>query len=251
MEFNLQELYEFANVSSPGGNHYTVEETNRIWNTDKGKELMKLCDPNSFAHHFLMIKIYGNMAQRYSGVIDTADYETLNNLYEFMSQAKLPNGYKFYTIYDGGYKLVLRKDSEPLKNMDVRTGVEHYGDIPDSVHRPPYHLKTKVVSENLTITLEEFERKKKNKEIMDKAIDKLYQFRHSIQEKNVQTFLNKITNYDRHQLLDIVDHIYDNSEELDYEEDYQEYSEKTLLNIIKFELEHSYYDWVRNIIMKF
>ncbi len=86
---------------------------------------------------------------------------------------------------------------------------------------------------------------------MDKAIDKLYQFRHSIQEKNVQTFLNKITNYDRYQLLDIVDYIYDNSEELDYEEDYQEYSEETLLNIIRFEIEHSYYEWVRNIIMKF
>lgn len=86
---------------------------------------------------------------------------------------------------------------------------------------------------------------------MDKAIDKLYQFRHSIQQKNIQTFLTKIENYDRWNLLDIVDYIYDNSEELDYEEDYQDYSQKNLLDIIRFELQHSYYDWVRNIILKF
>jgi hypothetical protein len=86
---------------------------------------------------------------------------------------------------------------------------------------------------------------------MNKAIDKLYQFRHNIQQKNIQTFLTKIENYDRWNLLDIVDYIYDNSEELDYEEDYEDYSQKNLLDIIRFELEHSYYEWSRNIILKF
>ena len=140
------------------------------------------------------------------------------NLQEFMAQVKLPNGYKFYTIYDGvGYKLVLGKDLEQSKNLSISSN--------------------------------EFERK--NKETMDEAIDKLYQFRYSIQKKNVHTFLAKISKYDRYQLLDILDYIYDNSEELDYEEDYGEYSKETLLNIIRFEIEHSYYEWARNIIMKF
>jgi len=258
MEFNLEELYEFANVSAPGGNHYTIEETKRVWNTEKGSLLTSMCNPDSFYQHFIMVHIYGAMAQRYSGVFDTKESyvlqenEKLKKLYEHLSKSIFPFGYKFYTIQkENGIQLVIQKEDEALENICAKVGIEYYSDIPDKVHRPPYYVKPCIVKENLTITLEEFKCKKKNEETMKIAYDKLYQFRHSIQEKNIQTFLTKIENYDRSNILDIVDYIYNNSEELDYEEDYQEYSEETLLNIIRFELEHSYYDWVRNIIMKF
>ena len=73
MEFTLQDLYEFANVSAPGGNQYTIEETERVWNTEKGRLLSSFVDPDSFYQHFIMIHIYGAMAQRYSGVFDTKE----------------------------------------------------------------------------------------------------------------------------------------------------------------------------------
>jgi hypothetical protein len=213
MEFTLQELYEFANVSSPGGNHYALFETERVWNTEKGRHLSSLCDLKSFYQHFIMVHIYGAMAQRYSGVFDTREsycYNEVKPLYDLLSKSIFPFGYKFYTLEcKNGYKLIIQKDKEPLQNIEARIGVEYYNDIPDKVHRPPYYIVPNIVEEYLSCNVSEYEMKMKNNLLWTVAIDKLKIFQFEIDRKNVINFLNSI---DEEKLSRIYYDMYDNVE---------------------------------------
>jgi hypothetical protein len=246
MEFTLQELYDFANVSAPGGNHYTIKETERIWNTEKGKKLSSFVNPYSFYQHFIMVHIYGNMAQRYSGVFDTKeidivqDNSKLKEFYKFLEACVFPFGYKFQAAKEyTGYKLLIKKDDEMLENLNVRIGVEYYSDIPDKVHRPPYTIKPSVVEEYLSCSLEDFERKMRNKTMYEKALQQLRRFEIDIQLRNIKKFLWKLENYDEEKIREIHSEIIYESNEENYEDeekDYTEYSVEQILNDIYNEL---------------
>jgi hypothetical protein len=249
MNFTLEELYNFANVSQPGGNHYTVEESEKVWNTEKGKILLSLCkDNNSFSQYFLCKKIYGAMAQRYSGVLDTNEYDTLLDLYTYMTNCTFPFGYTF-SIWKckEGVKIILQKEDEPLEYMNVRIGVEYYSDIPDKIHRPPYTTKVNIVQEYLTISLSEFQRKMRNKETTEKAIQKLRKYESMIEKENIQRIFLKLDHYDRNKLIDIIEDIKYEFED-EYTDDYGFYTEKDLINIIKQNLEYSSYSCIKKFI---
>jgi len=139
----LEELYELANTSSPGGNHYTVDETNRVWNKVWGKKLLSVSsaeDQKGFRAYFLAKKVYYLMAQRYSGVVDNHPYaddkknpdEEESRIVKMFDSFNLPGGYK---IYHQGCAVMLRKESEPLENMGS-LGSEEYNSLPDEVRRP-------------------------------------------------------------------------------------------------------------------
>jgi hypothetical protein len=256
MEFTLEELYNFANVSSPGGNHYTIDETNRVWNTEKGRKLSSFIDLNSFYQHFIMVHIYGAMAQRYSGVFDTKELyilvgnPRLKEFYEFLEKSIFPYGYKFRAVREhSGYKLLIQKDDELLQNLNARIGIEYYNDIPDKVHRPPYTIKPDKVRTYLRISLPEFELLKRNEEFQYKSLQDLRLFQLHIQDKNIETFVEKIKSYSIETLREIMCEInYENDE---YEIDYEDYDKDILIDIIHHELKNSYYDWSRKILLKF
>jgi hypothetical protein len=197
MEFTLQDLYDFANVSAPGGNHYIPKvETERVWNTEKGRILSSFVDSDSFYQHFIMVHIYGAMAQRYSGVFDTKesyvleDNTKLKDFYHFLSQSTFPFGYRFKIIIEKmGYKLIIQKDNEVLQNINVNIGVEYYSEIPDHVHRPPYYTKPFQVEENLSCSLAEYSLKVKNRNTWENAIKKLRVFESEINKKNLMNYI--------------------------------------------------------------
>lgn len=256
MEFTLEELYDFANVCSPGGNHYTIEETKRVWNTEKGKMLSSFCDPNSFYQHFIMVHIYGAMAQRYSGVFDTKELyilmenPKLKEFYTFLEHCTFPYDYKFRAVQEhSGYKLLIQKDDEPLENLNSRIGIEYYSDIPDTVHRPPYYTKPEIVKTYLSLSLPEFHMVKRNEETRKKALQKLLSFQLFIQKKNIQTFITKISSYSLECLYEIIEEMnYENDE---YEIDCSGYSKPMLLDTIYHELINSYYEWSRKFMLRF
>jgi hypothetical protein len=256
MEFTLEELYDFANVSSPGGNHYTIEETNRVWNTEKGLMLSSFCDPNSFYQHFIMVHIYGNMAQRYSGVFDTKELyiveenPKLKDFYDFLEDSIFPYGYKFLNVKENsGYKLMIQKDDEPLENLRSRIGVEYYNDIPDKVHRPSYYTKTHKVKTYLNVSLFEFKQMKHNEEVQVKTLDQLRRFEFEVQKKNIENFVRKIKDYDIDKVREILYEInYENDE---YDVDFDNIYKSILLEMIEHELLNSYYNWSRKIMLKY
>ena len=58
---SLNELYELADTASPGGDQYTVEKTNRVWNKVWGKKLLSVSsaeDQKGFRAYFLARKVY-------------------------------------------------------------------------------------------------------------------------------------------------------------------------------------------------
>jgi hypothetical protein len=256
MEFTLEELYDFANVSAPGGNHYIPKvETNRVWNTEKGRKLSSFVDPNSFYQHFIMVHIYGNMVQRYSGVFDTKELyilvgnPRLKEFYEFLEKSIFPYGYKFRVIReDSGYKLLIQKDDEPLENVSSRIGIEYYNDIPDKVHRPSYYVKPQKVKTYLTSSLLEFKQMKHNEEVQVKALNQLRKFELQVQEKNINNFIQKIKSYDIDKLHEILYEI--NYENEECEIDFEDLPIDICLDIIEHELLNSYYKWSRKIILK-
>jgi hypothetical protein len=264
MNFTLQELYDFANVSAPGGNHYTSKaEIERVWNTEKGKKLSSFVDPNSFYQHFIMVHIYGNMAQRYSGVFDTRELyivegdNRLKEFYDFLELSTFPFGYKFQASKEHtGYKLLIKKDEEMVENLNARIGIEYYSDIPDKVHRPPYTIKPSVVEGYLSCSLEDYKRKMRNKEMNKKALEQLRRFEIDIQLRNIKKFVKKIESYEEVKIREIHSEIrYQN--ETYYDEDgeeynFDEYSKEQILSDIYDELcNNSYYDWSKKIIMQY
>ena len=256
MEFTLEDLYDFANVSAPGGNHYTIDETNRVWNTEKGRTLSSFVDSNSFYQHFIMVHIYGAMAQRYSGVFDTKELyilvgnPRLKEFYDFLEISIFPYGYKFRAVREhSGYKLLIQKDDEKLENLNARIGIEYYNDIPDKVHRPPYTIKPEKVMIYLSTSLSEFQRMKKNEEIQQRSLEKLRYFQLEIEKKNIERFIKKIKSYSIETLKEIMYEInYENDE---YEIDYEDYDKTMLIDTIYNELINSYYEWSRQIILRF
>lgn len=262
MNFTLQELYDFANVSAPGGNHYTIKETERIWNTEKGKKLSSFVNPNSFYQHFIMVHIYGNMAQRYSGVFDTRELYVvegdakLKEFYKFLELCVFPFGYKFQAAKEyTGYKLLIKKDDEMLENLNARIGIEYYSDIPDKVHRPPYTIKPSVVEEYLSCSLEEYERKMRNKAMYEKSLQQLRRFEIDIQLRNIKNFMKKIESYDEAKIREIHSEItYESNYEDNYgdeEKDYTEYSVEQILDDIYNELYINNYNWSKKIILRY
>jgi hypothetical protein len=191
MEFTLQELYDFANICPPGEN-----QSCKIWNTEKGNMLIKISGI-PLQQHFLIKKIYGNMAQRYSGIIETDDYNISYELYLFLSQCKFPFGYKMYLIHETfpikAYKVVLQKEDEPLQNMEVKAGIDYYHDLPDYVHRPPYHKNPFYVDQILSCTLSEYYNKFKNNERWILALKKLRVLSRENERKNLLNYLNSCT----------------------------------------------------------
>lgn len=256
MEFTLEELYDFANVSAPGGNHYTVEKTNAVWNSEKGNKLSSFVDPNSFYQHFIMIHIYGAMAQRYSGVFDTKelyileDNPKLKEFYEFLGTCTFPYDYKFRIIRENsGYKLLIQKHDEVLENLNVQIGIEYYNDIPDKVHRPPYTIKPYIVRKYLSVSLDEFQRLKRNEKLQEKSLEQLRCFQLEIQDKNIERFIDKIKSYSIETLKDIICEInYENDE---YEIDIESYDKTMIIDTIHHELKNSYYEWSRQIMLRF
>jgi hypothetical protein len=240
MDFSLQELYDFANVSSPGGNHYTIQETERVWNTEKGRHLSSLCDPSSFYQHFIMVHIYGAMAQRYSGVFDTREsycYGEAEALYDLLSKSIFPFGYRFYTLEkESGYQLIIQKDDEPLQNMDARIGIEYYNDIPDKVHRPPYYIKPYSVSEDLSCSLLEHQYRVKNRNTWKLALEKLRSFAAYINQNNLK---NYIDNCSIEKIKEIY-HTFD--DEIEYYEDEENMSQTDISvdEMKKFIMEFDY-----------
>jgi hypothetical protein len=256
MEFTLEELYDFANVSAPGGNHYTIDETNRVWNSEKGMKLSSFVDSNSFYQHFIMVHIYGAMAQRYSGVFDTRELyilegnSRLKEFYEFLEVCTFPYGYKFRTVRENsGYKLLIQKDNENLENSNARIGIEYYNDIPDKVHRPPYTIKPDKVMTYLSVSLSEFQRLKRNEELQYKSLEKLRLFQLEMEKKNIDKFVEKIKSYSIETLREIMYEInYENDE---YEIDCEDYDKNMLIDTIYHELINSYYEWSRKFLLKF
>lgn len=250
MEFTLQELYDFANVCPPGGNHYTIKESERVWSSEKGKCLLAL-GSEFLVQYFILKKIYGNMAQRYSGVIDTIETRIFDPIYEFLTTCKFPHGYRFFTEKNKeGLKIIIQKDDETLSNLEARIGTEYYRDIPDKVHRPPYYTKSKLVRDYLTVSKIDFERIMKNKERSIQSIDQLRHFQIAIEKKNCLRFLQKIQIYTREQLIEIIETI--NIENDEYqEEDYIDLSRENLLHIIEYEFSYVSYNFIRKIILSF
>jgi hypothetical protein len=262
MNFTLQELYDFANVSAPGGNHYTIKETERVWNTEKGKKLSSFVEPNSFYQHFIMRHIYGNMAQRYSGVFDTKELyiiegdSKLKEFYKFLELSTFPFGYKFQAAKEyTGYKLLIKKDDEMLENLNARIGIDYYSDIPDKVHRPPYTIKPSVVEEYLSCSLEDYERKMRNKEMNKKALEKLRRFEIEIQIKNVKNFMKKIESCEDEEKIREIHYEIRYESETCYNEDDEEYdftswTKEQIVDDIYNELYSSNYKFIKKFIMK-
>jgi hypothetical protein len=252
-EYTLEELYDFANVSAIGGNHYTIERSNKVWNTEKGRTLSSFCDPDSFYQHFIMVHLYGAMAQRYSGVFDTKESyilhgnENLKMFYTHLSNSTYPFGYRFYTQEkENGIQLIFQKDNEPLQNMNARIGIEFYNDIPDAVHRPPYTTKPNIVKEYLSCSMSEYERKMRNKLRNQKALEKLKLYQLQIENNNIQRFLNSIQNFDRKKLVSVIDTInYEIDEPIHIPKGSKN---KDLFNIIEEELMMNSYTWSMKII---
>jgi hypothetical protein len=251
--YTLEELYDFANVSAIGGNHYTVELSDKVWNTEKGRKLSSFCDPDSFYQHFIMVHLYGAMAQRYSGVFDTRESyilhanENIKMFYEHLSNSTYPFGYRFYTIEkENGIQLIFQKENEPLQNMNARIGIEFYNDIPDAVHRPPYYTKTNIVTDYLSCSMSEYELKMKNKLRNEKSLQQLKLYQLEIEQSNIQRFLNSIQNFDRKKLISIIDSInYESDEPIRIPKGS---TNKDLLNIIEEELMMNSYTWSMKII---
>jgi len=252
-EYTLEELYDFANVSAIGGNHYTIERSNKVWNTEKGRTLSSFCDPKSFYHHFIMVHLYGAMAQRYSGVFDTKESyildgnENLKKFYIHLSNSTYPFGYKFYTVEkENGIQLIFQKDNEPLQNMNARIGIEFYNDIPDAVHRPPYYTKTNIVTDYLSCSMSEYERKIKNKLRNEKALQQLKLYQLQIETMNIKRFMNSIQDYSIYKLEYILECINSETEEIIEIPDGS--TRADLLEFIEHEFMNSDYTWTMRII---
>jgi hypothetical protein len=203
-----------------------------------------------------MVHIYGAMTQRYSGVFDTKELyilvgnPRLKEFYEFLEKSIFPYGYKFRTVRENsGYKLVIQKDDENLENLNARIGIEYYNDIPDKVHRPPYTIKPEKVKIYLSTSLSEFQSLKKNEEMQQRSLEKLRYFQLDIEKKNIERFAEKIKSYSIETLKEIMCEInYENDE---YDIDYEDYDKDMLIDTIHYELINSYYEWSRQIILKF
>jgi hypothetical protein len=252
-DYTLEELYDFANVSAIGGNHYTIERSNKVWNTEKGRTLSSFCDPDSFYHHFIMVHLYGAMAQRYSGVFDTKESyildgnENLKKFYIHLSNSIYPFGYRFYTIEKkDGIQLVFQKDNESLQNMNARIGIEFYNDIPDAVHRPPYYTKTSIVKDYLSCSISEYHLKVKNKLRNEKALQQLRLYQLEIETKNIKKFMYSIQDYSLYKLEYILECINSETEEIIEIPDGS--SREDLLEFIEHEFMNSDYTWCMKII---
>lgn len=245
MEFTLKELYDFANVSAPGGNHYTIKETEKVWNTEKGLKLSSFVDPDSFYQHFIMVHIYGAMAQRYSGVFDTKESyilevnPRLKDFYNFLSECIYPFGYRFKILMEkSGYRLVIQKDNELLENMDANIGIEYYNEIPDHVHRPPYYTKPFIVEQNLSCSLTTYHFKVKNNKMWIKALEKLRSFSLEMDRKNLSNYINFCS---EDKIKDIYKVLCEEVEYEDYEENCIEYEKDiSLENMKNFIMEFDY-----------
>ena len=141
---SLEELHEFAKYASPGGNKYDDQKiVERVWGSPRGRALLKIEDDaghsDSFRAYHLIKKIWGLMSNRYSGVFENfsvASYgEPSSRPVEvafFKALGQLPNDYKIYIEKEAA---IMRKDDEPLHNMDA-IGSDDYDSIPDEVRRP-------------------------------------------------------------------------------------------------------------------
>jgi hypothetical protein len=150
-----------------------------------------------------------------------------------MTNCTFPFGYKF-SIWKckEGIKIILQKDDEPLEYMNARIGIEYYNDIPDKVHRPPYYTKIDIVQEYLSVSLSEFQRKIRNKERMEKAIEKLRMYETMIENKNIQRIFLKLDDFDRTKLIDVIEDIKYEFED-EYTDDYEFYTKEDLI-IVEF-----------------
>ena len=181
---SIEELQILANTSYPGGNQYTIEESNEAWSGKLGQYLISDLDSTEYCHSYHALQhIYGNMARHYSGCVQ---HRGCMGAWRRLANVKLPC-----------YKIVLSNSSSSTNRKATRNFIlllRRQGVIKsaaseyeaDLVARPPYYTPAHEVTKIIRMTDSQYHCYVTNTKRGETALSQLQQWSAQIKAANIE-----------------------------------------------------------------